>query len=116
MSDNSKRTGAAIEAHYQFLVWLMPTIEKLPKSHKFTIGDRVQNTALVVIEALIEATYTCSRWRANLVRATIGPGAILPSKSMIRSDASSRRHRSATVLFITTLRGRRAYADRARTR
>ena len=34
MTDNSKRTGAAIEAHYQFLAWLVPTIEKLPKSHR----------------------------------------------------------------------------------
>jgi len=31
MTDNSKRTGAAIEAHYQFLAWLAPTIEKFPK-------------------------------------------------------------------------------------
>ena len=38
MTDNSKRTGAAIEAHYQFLAWLVPTIEKFPKSHKFMIG------------------------------------------------------------------------------
>jgi hypothetical protein len=41
MTDNSKRTGAAIEAHYQFLAWLVSTIEKFPKRHKFTIGDRV---------------------------------------------------------------------------
>ena len=37
MSDNSKRTGPAVEAHYQFLIWLMPTVEKFPRSHKFTI-------------------------------------------------------------------------------
>jgi hypothetical protein len=24
MMDNSKRTGATIEAHYQFLMWLVP--------------------------------------------------------------------------------------------
>ena len=29
MTDNSKRTGAAIEAHYQFLAWLVPTIAYL---------------------------------------------------------------------------------------
>jgi formylglycine-generating enzyme required for sulfatase activity len=39
MTDNSRRTGAAIEAHYRFVVWLVPTIEKFPKSHKFTIGN-----------------------------------------------------------------------------
>ena len=52
MTDNSKRTGAAIEAHYQFLVWLVPTVEKFPKSHKFTIGERIQTIALDVLEAL----------------------------------------------------------------
>ena len=93
--------GAAPDAcHYwasvmnaNFPIWLMPTIEKLPKSHKFTIGDRVQNTALVVLEALIEATYTCSRWRANLARATIGRALYCLRKSMIRRDASFRRAR-----------------------
>jgi hypothetical protein len=29
MTDNSKRTLAAIEAHYQFLAWLVPTIATL---------------------------------------------------------------------------------------
>jgi hypothetical protein len=61
MSDNSKRTGAAIEAHYQFLTWLMPTVEKFPRSHKFTIGDRIETAALDVLDMLIEATYTRDR-------------------------------------------------------
>ena len=43
MADNAKRTGAALEAHYQFLVWLLPTVEKFPKSHKFTLGDRIES-------------------------------------------------------------------------
>ena len=68
MTDNSKRTGAAIEAHYQFLAWLVPTIEKFPKSHKFTIGDRIETVALDVLEALIEATYT--RERTQYLRRT----------------------------------------------
>jgi 23S rRNA-intervening sequence protein len=71
MTDNSKRTGAAIEAHYQFLAWLVPTIEKFPKSHKFTIGDRIEMIALDVLEALIEATYTKER-TLHLRRANLG--------------------------------------------
>ena len=71
MTDNAKRTGAAIEAHYQFLLWLGPTLEKFPKSHKFTLGDRIQNQALDVLEALIEATYT-REWVLHLRRATWG--------------------------------------------
>ena len=71
MSDNAKRTGAAIEAHYQFLLWLGPAIEKFPKSHKFTLGDRIQNQALDILEALIEATYTRERV-LHLRRANLG--------------------------------------------
>jgi hypothetical protein len=40
VSANSKRTGPAAEAHYQFLTWLMSLVEKFPRSHTFTIGDR----------------------------------------------------------------------------
>ena len=71
MVDNSKRTGAAIEAHYRFLVWLVPTVEKFPKSHKFTMGDRIQAVALDVLEALIDATYTRERMQ-HLRRANLG--------------------------------------------
>jgi hypothetical protein len=34
MTDNSRRTGAALEAHYQFLAWLVPTIERVFKSQE----------------------------------------------------------------------------------
>jgi hypothetical protein len=71
MTDHSKRTGAAIEAHYQFLIWLMPTVEKFPRSHKFTLGDRIENAALDVLDALIEATYTRDRM-PHLRRANLG--------------------------------------------
>jgi hypothetical protein len=71
MTDNSKRTGAAIEAHYRFLAWLVPTLEKFPKSHKFTIGDRIETIALDILESLIEATYTRERAQ-HLRRANLG--------------------------------------------
>ena len=71
MADNSKRTGPAVEAHYQFLTWLMPTVEKFPKSHKFTIGDRIEIAALDVLEMLIEATYTKDRLQ-HLQQANLG--------------------------------------------
>lgn len=71
MTDNSKRTGAAVEAHYQFLLWLGPTLEKFPKDKRFTLGDRIQNQSLDVLEALIEATYTRERIN-HLRRANLG--------------------------------------------
>ena len=58
---NVRRTGPAVEAHQQFILWLVPTVEKFPRSQKFLLGDRIQTTALDVLEALIEATYTRDR-------------------------------------------------------
>jgi hypothetical protein len=56
--DHSRRSGIALEKTYQFLLWLIPTVEKFPKSQKFLLGDRIQNLALDVQESLIEATYS----------------------------------------------------------
>jgi len=50
-----------MEKMYQFLLWLIPTIEKLPRSQKFLLGDRIQHTALDVLEGLIEATFSRNR-------------------------------------------------------
>jgi len=71
MADNARRTGAALETHRQFLLWLVPTVEKFPRSQKFLLGDRIQATALDVLEALIEATYSRDR-RHHLLRANLG--------------------------------------------
>jgi len=71
MVDNTRTTGAAIEAHFQFLLWLIPAIEKFPRTQKFLLGDRIQRTALDVLESLVEATYTRDR-KGHLIRANLG--------------------------------------------
>ena len=58
MADHARNTGPALERMFQFLKWLLPTVEKFPRAHKFTLGDRIENGALKVQERLIEATYT----------------------------------------------------------
>ncbi len=70
-ANNARRTGPAIEAHQQFILWLVPTVEKFPRSQKFLLGDRIQSTALDILEALIEATYTRDRQR-HLSCANLG--------------------------------------------
>jgi hypothetical protein len=70
-TDNARRTGPALEAHYQFLLWLIPTVERFPRSQKFLLGDRIQAIALDILEALISATYTRDRL-GHLARANLG--------------------------------------------
>ena len=71
MTDHARRTGPAVEAHFQLINWLIETVERFPKAQKFLLGDRIQKTALDVLEALIEATYTRER-RSHLLRANLG--------------------------------------------
>ena len=71
MTDNARKTGPAVEAHFQFLMWLVPAVEKFPRTQKFLLGDRIQTTALDVLECLIEATYTRDR-KGQLARANLG--------------------------------------------
>ena len=61
--DGARSTGAALEAHYRFVLWLVPAVERFPRSQKFLLGDRIQGAALDVLERLIEATYTKQRDR-----------------------------------------------------
>ncbi len=67
----ARATGPALESHYRFILWLVPAVERFPRSRKFLLGDRIQDTALDVLEHLIEATY--SRRRADhLAAANLG--------------------------------------------
>jgi hypothetical protein len=67
----ARRTGPALEAMYRFMLWLIPAVEKFPRSQKFLLGDRIQSTAIDVLERLIEATYTRERVQF-LSQANIG--------------------------------------------
>ncbi|MBK8174676.1 MAG: diversity-generating retroelement protein Avd [Rhodospirillales bacterium] len=67
MADNARQTGVALEKAYQFVVWLVPTVEKFPRAQKFLLGDRIQSAALDILEGLVEATYT--RNRAPVLRS-----------------------------------------------
>ena len=49
----------------------MPAVERFPRNRKFLLGNRIQSTALDVLERRIEATYT--RRRTNhLAGANLG--------------------------------------------
>ena len=67
----ARETGPALEFHYRFLLWLVPAVEHFPRRQKFLLGDRIQNTALDVLERLIEATYIKQR-DEHLARANLG--------------------------------------------
>ena len=43
---------------YDLIIWLLKQVVKFPRSHRFVLGDRIQNLVLDILELLIEAAYT----------------------------------------------------------
>ena len=37
-TDQARTTGEALESHYRFVVWLVPAVERFPRSRKFLLG------------------------------------------------------------------------------
>ena len=60
-----------MEACYQLLLWLVPTLEKFPCSQKFLLGDRLQTQALAVLDHLIAATYLPRERQRHLQAANL---------------------------------------------
>ena len=46
----ARRMGPAVESMCRLVLWLVPTVEKFPRRQKFLLGDRLQATALDVLE------------------------------------------------------------------
>jgi hypothetical protein len=58
---SARRVGPALEAAYQLVLWVVPTVDKYPRNLKFTLGDRTISAALDMLDRLIEATYARDR-------------------------------------------------------
>ena len=40
---------------YEFVLWLLPKVENFPRTHRFTMGDRLTANGLDLLTALVEA-------------------------------------------------------------
>ena len=80
----ARRTGPALESMYGFLLWLVPTVEKFPRRQKYLLGDRLQATALDVLE----------RWSRRRTRATGGgiwtPRTLGPEEARLAAASRAR--------------------------
>jgi hypothetical protein len=54
-------TAVVVEKAYGFLLWLLPKVEKFPRSFRFTVGDRAANVGLDLLLALVEAAYSTDK-------------------------------------------------------
>lgn len=48
----------ALTKTYDLLLWIIPQLEKFPKSQRFLLGDRIETIVLDIMDLIIEAVYT----------------------------------------------------------
>lgn len=54
----------AVQKAYDICLWLTARVARFPRQHKFTLGDRLETTALDLILALVEASHASAKDRA----------------------------------------------------
>ncbi|MFM7577695.1 MAG: diversity-generating retroelement protein Avd, partial [Microcystaceae cyanobacterium] len=47
-----------IQKTYDFIKWYIPILNRLPHSHKFTLGERIINHLYDLLEGLVNARYS----------------------------------------------------------
>jgi hypothetical protein len=61
---------SAVTKTYDLTLWLLPHVGKFDRQHRFTLGNRLEEGVLEVLELLVEASYTREKQpllrRANL--------------------------------------------------
>jgi hypothetical protein len=60
----SPTVPAALDKAYALALWLIAKTEAMPRSHRFTLGDRIYSQALDLVTALTQATFSRDKSRA----------------------------------------------------
>ncbi len=60
----------AVQSCHELLLWLIPQLDKFPRSRRFTLGERLETGMLDVLELLVESAYTRNK-EAPLKRANL---------------------------------------------
>ncbi|MHC4778107.1 MAG: diversity-generating retroelement protein Avd [Planctomycetota bacterium] len=53
----AKKELDIITTFYDFLLWAVPEIGKIPRSHRFTLGEKMEMKLYDILEGLVEAKY-----------------------------------------------------------
>ena len=51
-------TPQAVQSAHELLRWLIPQIDKFPRTRRFTLGERLESVLLDVLELTVEAAFT----------------------------------------------------------
>ncbi len=58
------RTPQAVQRCHELLRWVIPLLDKLPRNRRFTLGGRLEEGMLFVLEHLVQAAYAKDKYAA----------------------------------------------------
>ena len=61
-------TPKAVQDCHDLLLWMIPCLDKFPRIRRYTLGEKIENGLLAVLECLVEAAYRRDK-RAALTQA-----------------------------------------------
>jgi hypothetical protein len=61
-------TAVVVQKAYEWNLWILPKVEKFPKSYRFSVGQNLVETSLDLLMLLVDATYQ-TRNAASLAAA-----------------------------------------------
>ena len=53
----SSEPAVVVQKAYDLTLWIIPKVEKFPKSHRFTVGQPLAQGAIELLLHLVDATY-----------------------------------------------------------
>jgi hypothetical protein len=63
--DNKERPSVEnlliFQKAYDYVKWVIPTVERFPKSQRFTLGAYIANNSIEMLDLVIEAQYSRNR-------------------------------------------------------
>ena len=51
----------AVTKAYDFTLWLLPHLAKFSRDHRFTLGNRLEDGALEILDLLVQASYAAEK-------------------------------------------------------
>ena len=49
---------SVIQKTYDLILWLMPILSRMPRDHRYTLGEQISNNLYEFLEGLVEAKYS----------------------------------------------------------
>ena len=50
-------TPKAVEDCHELLKWMIPHLDKFPRFRRYTLGEKLENRVLTILESLVTAAY-----------------------------------------------------------